>query len=68
MMNENIIFAFAILVGISMVLKPNFVLFRPSRKGQFIAKLIGENNWPYLIQIFGTLLAIISAFVLYNSL
>lgn len=64
-MNEIFAFVIGILVGVVMVVKPNFVLFRPSRRGKWIAKLIGENNWPQLIRIIGVLLVLSSGIFLF---
>ena len=67
-MDEIIVFVIASLVGVSMVLKPDFVLFRPSRKGNWLANLLGEKNWLMFIRIFGAIIAVFSAITVYGSI
>ncbi|MCL7475427.1 MAG: hypothetical protein SCH39_05135 [Methanosarcinales archaeon] len=64
-MSEIIPFAIGTVVGVFMVIKPNFVLFKPSRKGSWLAKLIGEDNWSFFVQVIGGIGAILSASFLY---
>lgn len=64
-MDEKIAFAFGMLFGVFMLIKPNFVLFRPTVKSRWLVNLIGEENWQYLIRIVGILLAVFSGIFLY---
>ena len=56
MENETIAYIIGIVVGLLMLAKPTFILFRPSRKGRWLYNLIGEKNWNIFIRAFGILL------------
>lgn len=64
MRETTIVFTISALVGVSMILKPDFVLFKPVRYGRLIAGMIGENNWLVFIRMVGILLAAFSIFFL----
>ncbi len=66
--NQTAAFIIVIIVGLLMAVYPNFVLFKPSRKGQWIYNLIGEKNWTLLIRAFGIMFAIISVFFIASGL
>ncbi len=60
--NTTIGFIIGIVVGLLMGVYPNFVLFRPSRKGQWLYSILGDKKWTMMVRGFGILLFIGSGY------